>query len=252
MRILITNDDGVFSPGISALAAALSKDHEVFVVAPNTERSGASHSFTMGIPLRAYEVQIPGAPDVKAAFSCSGTPVDCVKLACGNLGANPELVISGINIGPNLGTDILYSGTAAGAIEGALLHIPSVAVSLNTFTPKDFDPAVQVVQKILPAFITLGSEAMNINIPDLPYAEIQGCRFTSLSYQQYENIYVERTDPRNEKYYWIPSSRITTHSQDEDTDERWIREGYVTITPLHLDMTDSTAIQRANMLGVQL
>jgi len=243
MRILLTNDDGIFAPGITALAALLSENHEVYVVAPNTERSGASHSFTMGVPLRAFAVEMPGAPKVKAAYSCSGTPVDCVKLAYGNLGASADLVISGINIGPNLGTDILYSGTAAGAIEGALLHMPSMAVSLNSFTPKHLDAAARVVERIIPEYMGSGVQVYNVNIPDLPYEEIRGIRFTELSIQQYEDIYVERSDPRNQKYYWIPSSRLTTYRPEEDTDERWINGNYATITPLKLDLTDRDALK---------
>ena len=141
MRILFTNDDGVFSPGLLALLSAFQGDgNELLVAAPDAERSGASHSFTMLSPLRAKPVMIPGAERV-AAYAVSGTPVDCVKLAYGNLFEKPDLLISGINLGANRGTDIFYSGTVSAAMEGALLGIPSIAVSNIAWKPGSFEAA---------------------------------------------------------------------------------------------------------------
>ncbi len=248
MRILFTNDDGVFSPGLLALLETFREGNELFVAAPDCERSGASHSFSMHVPLRAKEVCIPGAEDVPA-YAISGTPADCVKLAFGNLFPRPDLLVSGINLGANRGTDIFYSGTVAAAMEGALLLIPSIAVSNIAFRPTCFEAAAagaryaaELLQKEKDCLL------LNVNAPDLPACRIKGMRFTAAGVQEYEARYEERIDTHGQKYYWIPSGRINAGGPDDDTDERWTNEGYVTITPIVTNMTDVPLLEKLKKL----
>lgn len=242
VQILITNDDGILAQGIRVLADVLREEHEVIIVAPNMERSGAGHSFTLTSPLRMEETAIPGLP--VPAYAVNGTPVDCVKLGYGNLGVRPDMIISGINHGANLGTDTFYSGTVAAAMEGGLLHLPAMAVSVCSITPTHFEPAARFAMSMIPQVMAQGQSVLNINVPDLPAEKIKGCRFTVCSRQEYENEYVERIDTRNHKYFWIPSHNTTPHTPDEDTDQRWTRDGYIAVVPLLRDLTDHNALQR--------
>lgn len=242
MQILITNDDGIFSPGLYALAAEMCRDHEVVVVAPNAERSGAAHSFTLTTPLRAEETSLAGLP--VRAYAVNGTPVDCVKLGCGNLDVTPDLILSGINLGANLGTDAFYSGTVSAAIEGGLLGIPSMAVSVNSFTPEDFAPAAHIARSLIPRLLRGECKVINLNVPDLPEALIKGCRFTASSRQVYDEVYVERRDPHNRRYFWIPTAKLTQHETNEDTDGRWVGSGYAAAVPILLDLTDHACLAR--------
>lgn len=244
MRILFTNDDGVLSPGLLALLQAFREGNELFVAAPDGERSGASHSFSMHVLLRAKEVVIPGAEDIPA-FAVSGTPADCVKLAFGNLFPKPDLLISGINLGANRGTDIFYSGTVAAAMEGALLGIPSVAVSNIASHPQCFEAAAAGARH---AAALLQKEKdcllLNVNAPDISASQIKGMRLTAAGIQEYEARYDERIDTHGQKYYWIPSGRINAGGPDDDSDERWTNAGYVTITPIVTNMTDYTLLRK--------
>ncbi len=237
MKILISNDDGVFAAGIRALAEAFCAEHEVFMVAPDSERSGASHSLTLVNPLRVKKVEIEGLPQV-SAYCTSGTPTDCVKLAYGNLGIRPDLVLSGINHGANLGTDVLYSGTVSAAMDAAMLGIPAIAGSVCALEPKHFEPVIDAIKSMIPRALAHRGSLININAPDLPAEEIKGCKFTACSVQEYESTYEERVDTHNQKYYWVPTKKITNVSEEDDTDERWVREGYISIVPLMFDMTD--------------
>ena len=233
MRILLTNDDGLFAPGIAALAMALQAEHELLVIAPDTERSGVGHSFTIYTPLRLREHSLWGM----TAYAFSGTPVDCVKFGIGNMGFEPELVVSGVNAGENLGTDVLYSGTVGAATEGVLCGLPAIAVSLCFGETMDYSPAAEAVKRYIPR---MGKDLhfININVPNQPEGGVKGDKYTALSFQQYEMRYTKRMDPFNRAYYWVPLGKLTQHAPDDDTDERWIHEGYVTITPLSTDRTD--------------
>ena len=237
MRILISNDDGLFSPGIRALAELFRVEHEVYMAAPDTERSGASHSFTFSSPLRMNEIRLDGLEDVPA-YAISGTPVDCVKIGLANLNFTPELVISGINMGANLGTDTFYSGTVSAAMEAALLGIPAIAVSICSFRPQHLKTAALAAQRAIPYLSKCKRSLLNVNVPDLPADAIKGMKLTRLSKQVYASELIERTDPYMRKYYWMPSERLTTCAPEEDSDERWTREGYVALTPLLTDLTD--------------
>lgn len=247
MKILLTNDDGVFARGIWELANALKSKHDVIISAPDSNRSGAAHSFTLTMPLRCSEVMLNGLENVKA-YSVSGTPVDCVKLACGNLGIAPDLIISGINHGENRGTDVFYSGTVSAAVEGALLGIPSIAASNVCCTdPKHLKASAVIASEIVDTLEKNGIEKtllLNINIPDKEAEDIKGVKVTSLSFQEYEQTYDERLDTRNMRYYWIPAGRLTKCLGSEDNDERWVNEGYVSITPLKTDLTDYERIEK--------
>ena len=241
--ILLTNDDGVKASGLLALTEAVSDLDRIVVFAPRGERSAVSHSVTLDHPLRVLEIE-------EDTFAVEGTPTDCVLLALHKfLKERPRLILSGINQGPNLGGDVFYSGTVAGAFEGAMAEIPSIAISLvetsDVERPYDFGFSAfftrQIVERILkisPPPDTL----LNVNIPNLKGEEIRGVRVTRLGKRVYPDVITERTDPRGKSYYWIGGNKpIWTHPDRESlgngTDIAAIRDGCVSITPLTLDMT---------------
>jgi len=253
MKLLLSNDDGVFASGIKALAAELSKDHEVFVSAPDRERSAVSRAMTLFSPLRAKRTQIADLPDVRA-FAVSGTPVDCVRLALGNLAPNPDLVVSGINLGPNLGTDVLYSGTVAAAHEAALLGYQSIAVSCLSYDGEYIETAARVAAmavKYLAKYPLDFGTLLNVNVPAVPFEELKGIKAVPLGIQQYALEFVEREDPMDRKYYWAPRG-CTTCSDGLDVDVRWANEGYVTVTPLTYDLTHTARLKDMAAQGLEL
>ena len=239
MKILISNDDGIHAKGIYALAVEVAKEHTAVIAAPNIERSGAGHSLTYMIPLFAEEISIKGLEGVKA-FSVSGTPVDCVKLGVSNLVNDVDLVVSGINNGPNLGTDVLYSGTVSAAMEAAICGYPAIAVSLCSFRPKFFETAALVARNAIRYVedhpIKRGV-VYNINVPDLPYEELKGVKVASLAHHKYEKSYDVRQDPYGRQYYWT-LGKAKDKNLSHDSDVYFIQEGYVTITPLNIDIAD--------------
>jgi len=236
--ILLTNDDGIHAEGIRALAEGLEGLGEIRVIAPDREQSASSHSITLHQPLRIMTL----APN---RVSVTGTPTDCVLLAVnGVFGDRPRLVISGINHGPNLGDDVTYSGTVAAAMEGFLLGVPSIAVSLAASSGElHFATAARyarrVATKILESGPPLGA-LVNINVPNLPDEEIAGIRVTKLGKRHYVDTVVEKTDPRGKPYYWIGGS--PSWQAGKNTDQGAILDRYVSITPLHLDLTDYKAV----------
>ena len=259
MKLLISNDDGIFATGIRTLANTLAvKGHEVTVVCPDRERSATGHGITMHRPIRAeqvaaiYHQQIP-------AWACSGTPADCVKLALDALlDSPPDCVLSGINHGANLGNDVLYSGTVSAAMEGLLEGIPSLAVSLASFTHSDFQPAADYVCQLLPQVAHLEQPLLlNLNIPAVAKSKIQGVTVARLGVRRYRDLFEKRTDPRGKTYYWLagevleesdndlphglPNSLSQAQNMDVmtrfTTDVRAIKAGYITVTPLHYDLT---------------
>ena len=238
MKLLLSNDDGVFASGIYALAAELSKTHEIMISAPDRERSAVSRAMTLMDPIRAKKVQLHGLEQI-SAYAVSGTPVDCVRLALGNLFPAPDMVISGINHGPNLGTDTLYSGTVAAAHEAALLGYQAIAISGLSHKSEYQDTAARIAALAV-AYVSRHplqfGTVLNVNVPALPYEAIKGVKVTPLCVEQYTLPYVEREDPFGRKYYWTPRG-CTTCSTDMDVDDRWAREGYVTLTPLTCDLT---------------
>lgn len=239
MRLLLSNDDGVYAPGIRALAEGLASEYEVCVCAPDGERSAVSRSMTLFSPLRATKVQLAELPDIPA-YAVSGTPVDCVRLGIGNLFEEPDIVLSGINMGQNLGTDVLYSGTVGAAHEAALLGYQAIAVSLSSFAPKHFETAVYAarwgVDYVRKHPLPYGT-VLNINAPDMPLEQILGIRPAKTGIVSYEYKYVERQDPAGRPYYWPPRVR-TSDADCCDSDECWLNEGYISVTPLGYDLTD--------------
>ncbi len=238
MKLLLSNDDGVFAGGIRALATELSKTHSICVSAPDVERSAVSRAMTLFDPLRARKTTIKGLPDIPA-YAVSGTPVDCVRLALGNLFGKPDMVVSGINHGPNLGTDVLYSGTVAAAHEAALLGYQSIAISCLSYEGEHLETAARIaaiaVDYVAQHPLAFGT-LLNVNVPGVPFEELKGVKVAPLCVEQYALEFVEREDPMGRVYYWAPRG-CTTCSDGLDVDDRWAREGYVTLTPLTYDLT---------------
>ncbi len=238
--ILVTNDDGVYSPGIQILAKRLRELDEVVIVAPDRERSAAGHSMTLHRPLLIEEIR-------ESVYSVNGTPTDCVNIAAkGLLKESPRLVVSGINKGPNLGDDITYSGTVAGAIEGTLLGIPSFAVSLaareNFLFAEAAEVAFRTAARILEQGMPQGT-LLNVNVPNLSLSELQGTLITRLGKRIYHQMTVERIDPRGKKYYWIGGGE-PDWERETGTDFDAIDRKFVSITPLHLDMTHYSSFEQ--------
>lgn len=240
MNLLISNDDGIEAQGIRELAKALAEEHDVYIFAPHTQRSASGHGITMKIPVMVKEVEFPYA---KRAWEMQGTPVDCVKIGLEILrtqGIAIDMVFAGINHGSNLGTDVLYSGTASVALEGAINHIPSVALSVYEHEPKHFDTACwmavqacRLVKGKLPA-----DTALNINIPDLPREEIRGVRVTRLGPREYEEWFLPVEAESGEfPAYTYAGSPIRYENLPEDMDVVAAQEGYISVTPLQLDLT---------------
>ena len=243
MRILLTNDDGIHAPGLAALREAVAGLGETTVVAPDIERSGVAHSITLAHPLRIRRVSHGDEP---FGYGINGAPADCVKLACDQiLGGKPDLLLSGINLGPNAAINILYSGTVAAAIEGAVLGIPSVALSLAEYDEPDFDEAAAVARELVERLCAGEldpSVVLNVNIPGLARTQIRGVRVTHQSRTGYDDYYEKRVDPWGRAYYWITGELQRHFEQEPDSDLRALREGYVSITPLHYDLTQYEAI----------
>ncbi|MDX2256430.1 MAG: 5'/3'-nucleotidase SurE [Pseudanabaenaceae cyanobacterium bins.39] len=245
MHILISNDDGIYAPGVRALAEALrDTQHQITVVCPDRERSATGHALTLQEPLRVDH--ITGIyPDNIKAWACSGTPSDTVKLALDALlDERPDLVLSGINRGANLGTDVLYSGTVSAAMEGVLEGIPSIALSLTSFTHTDFSAAANFAKKMVKAIAHNPiKEAMllNINIPAIAESDICGTVVTKLGIRRYKDLFEKRVDPRGKTYYWL-SGVVVEEEAEPNTDIQAIRDNYITITPLKYDLTLTTAL----------
>lgn len=238
MNILITNDDGIFAPALRALRTELAGLGRVITVAPDRDQSATSHSLTLHRPFRIHRHDV----DV---YSVDGTPTDCVVCAWyGLLDQPPDLVVSGINHGPNMGEDVFYSGTVAAAIEGTLQGAPSIAASLVTRERTDFlEPAAfvarlarQVVERGLPR-----RGLLNVNIPFLPWAAVEGVRVTRLGSRVYQDTLVRKQDPRGRDYYWIGGEDPVWESTP-GTDFHAVHEGFVSVTPLRLDLTDEAAV----------
>ncbi len=252
MRILISNDDGINAPGIRTLAERLSRDtaNEIYVVAPDRERSATGHCLTLHKPLRVQEEELPG--QVKKAWSTTGTPSDSVKLAVSQLlPEKPDLVISGINNGPNLGSEILYSGTVAAAMEAAFLGLPSIAVSLFWGENRRFDVAAEFIARLLhtvPDMKMRERSLLNINVPNLPFEEIAGVSVTEAGIRLYDDRFEKREDPRGKSYYWLTGHAVDKHEADT-SDVYAVLHKRISITPVVFNMTDHQAITRLSSLS---
>ncbi len=240
MHIMVTNDDGIHAPGINALAAALKELGEVTVVAPDRERSAAGHSLTLHSPLRVFELR-------ERFYAVDGTPTDCVNMGIHSLlPIKPDLVVSGINHGPNLGDDITYSGTVAAAMEANLMGIPAIAVSLSTFERHGhFDDAAQVALRVARQVLANGLPSdtfLNVNIPNCPAAEMGPPLVTRQGTRSFIGTIIDKTDPRGRKYFWIGSEE-PAFNDEPGTDFHAINRGQVSITPLHLDLTNYESLK---------
>jgi len=239
MKILVTNDDGIAAAGIKALADALTELGDVTVVAPDRERSAAGHSLTLHSPLRVFELR-------DGWFAVDGTPTDCVNMGIHSLlDSPPDLVVSGINHGGNMGDDITYSGTVAAAMEANLMGIPALAVSLATYGPTSYFPdAARVTVQVVQEMIRKGLPAdtfLNLNVPALPFSEIKHPLITRQGKRSFVGKIVDKTDPRGRKYYWIGSEE-PSFQDDEGTDFNAVGNGHASLTPLHLDLTNHRAM----------
>lgn len=244
MRILLTNDDGVDSAGLFALKQALADDHEVTIIAPDRNWSISGHQRTMDRPLRIAEVKLP---DGSLAFATDGTPSDCVALAAlGFLEHKPELVVSGINHGNNLGDDVTYSGTVAAAMEGVICGMPSIAVSMNIRPEWSVDVGAAFTKRLVDQVAERGLDRdilLNVNVPNIPHDSIKGVQITRLGKRVYHDELVSRTDPRGRKYYWLGGNDVSDEMED-GTDVSALQDGYVSITPIHLDLTNHKILDR--------
>ncbi len=233
MRILVSNDDGYFAPGIEHLVAALRSRADVTVVAPERDRSGASNSLTLDRPLTVRR-----APN--GFLFVNGTPTDCVHLAVtGLLQTLPDLVISGINLGANMGDDTIYSGTVAAATEGFLLGIPSIAISLASKTASHFETATAVALELLErhAATALGPRLLNVNVPDVPCALLRGYRVTRLGRRHKAEDVTKTQSPRGETVYWVGAAGAAADA-GEGTDFHAVEQGFASVTPLQIDLTN--------------
>lgn len=244
MRILLTNDDGVYAPGLEALRIELAKIGDVTVVAPVTEQSGVGHSITLLKPIvvqTAYD-----AEEKPTGWAVEGSPADCVKLALLELLPDPpDLVVSGINSGPNAGINVLYSGTVAAAIEGAFFSVTSVAVSLDCIDHPEYHRAAELARTVIEQLVERKLPKgclFNLNLPALDRAEPKGLRVVPMGVERYDERFEKRVDPRGRTYYWI-SSASKPKPTDGATDVSSLADGYATLTPLDFDLT------RSDLLG---
>ena len=238
MIILITNDDGIFAPALQRMRQDLAPLGRVIVVAPDRDQSATSHSLTLHRPFRIHR----HGDDI---YSVDGTPTDCVVTAFyGLLDQRPDLVISGINHGPNMGEDVFYSGTVAAAIEGTLQGAVAIAASLVTRELTDFAEPSRFVARLAATVVERGlpkRQLLNVNLPHRPWAEVRGVQITRLGSRVYRDTLVRKTDPRGRDYYWIGGQDPVWEGRS-GTDFQAVHEGWISVTPMRLDLTDDGAI----------
>lgn len=238
MKILLSNDDGYQSPGLRVLADALRSLGRVIVVAPDRDRSGASNSLTLDVPIRAHRLG-------EDLYRVEGTPTDCVHLAItGLLDEEPDLVVAGINHGPNLGDDVIYSGTVAAATEGRFLGLPAIAVSIASHEPQYLETAARVVVQLVTGLKCRPLESsviLNVNVPDLPLESIRGFAATRLGHRHKAEPVIAGKDPRGRTIYWVGSAG-PEQDAGPGTDFHALREGFVSVTPLQVDLTRHSAL----------
>ena len=240
MRILLSNDDGYLAPGLGILAECLKTLASVTVVVPDRNRSAASNSLTLQRPLRAQLTE-------QGFYKVDGTPTDCVHLAItGLMEEEPDIVISGPNDGPNMGDDVLYSGTVAAATEGRHLGLPAIAISMCSYEPEHYETACKAITRLLPRLGEIPANSiLNINVPDLPWDEVKGFKATRLGARHKSEGVVRQQDPRGDDIYWVGPPG---NEQDagEGTDFHATRNGFISITPLQIDLTRYDSLQTLN------
>lgn len=237
-HILICNDDGITAPGILNLIEAVKDLGHITVVAPDSAQSGMGHAISVGKPLRLYEQNLPHG---RKGYACSGTPVDCIKLATGVLlEKKPDLLLSGINHGANSSISVVYSGTMSAAMEGAIEGIPSIGFSLCDFAHEaDFSAAQQIVRIIVANALSQPLQKgalLNVNIPRLPYSELKGIKITRQAIGRWVEEFDKRVDPYGRNYYWL-TGKFNIEDDGQDTDEWALANGYVSVCPVQFDLT---------------
>jgi 5'-nucleotidase len=252
VRILLSNDDGIHAAGLNILADRLSEnpEHQVYVCAPDRQRSATGHSLTLHKPLRVQHIELN--PRIKAAWSTTGTPPDCVKLAVAQLmDSPPDVVISGINAGANLGADVLYSGTVAAAMEGAALNLPAIAVSAVKGETTSYKVAAEFVHSFLEIFMHIPRARrglININVPrQAASGEVKGVRTCELGLRLYQDVFEKRSDPYGRDYYWL-SGQAIEEGESENSDVHAVKLGYISVTPVAFNMTDQSGLDKLSQL----
>ena len=233
MHILLSNDDGYLAPGLGAMATTLSETDTVTVVAPERDRSGSSNSLTLERPLRVHRAE-------NGFYFVTGTPTDCVHLAItGLLDEEPDMVVSGINAGANMGDDVLYSGTVAAAMEGRFLGLPAIAVSMTSYDPHHYETGVKAIAGIIDRLRVeplQQKSILNVNVPDVPWDEIKGYRITRLGNRHKSEGVIRQTDPRGGDMYWVGPPGAAQDA-GEGTDFYAVEQKFISITPLQIDLT---------------
>ena len=245
LRILISNDDGIFAPGIFSLAQSLREIGDVTVVAPDRQQSAVGHAITMHSPVRVHPFHVNGT---MFGYAIDGTPADAVKFAVRNLMKDnpPDVLVSGINHGSNTAVNVIYSGTVSAATEGAILGIPSIAISLTTYDTPDFRYSARFAQKLTKIVAEKGlppGTLLNVNVPNVPEEEIQGVVVTRQGRSNWNDYYEKRLDPGKQEYYWLTGS-LQVLDNDEDIDQIAINNKKVSITPIHYDLTNYSVLNK--------
>jgi 5'-nucleotidase len=243
VRYLLTNDDGIYARGLSALYQELSKDADCLIVAPEVEQSAVGHAITLFRPLMVRRVKKDG---IFLGYAVKGTPSDCVKIGVRELSDKPvDLVVSGINLGANVGINVIYSGTVSAATEGVILGIPSVAISLDTQRNADFSFAAKFARKIADFMLKdnpMKHIALNVNVPALPEDQIKGVVVAKQGRARLIENFEKRTDPRENIYYWLAGETQLSDHEEADSDACALRKGMITITPIYYDLTRYDAL----------
>jgi 5'-nucleotidase len=251
MNILITNDDGIHAPGIYYLKKKLEKIAHVMVVAPDVERSAVGHAITLSDPLRVYDVEKEG---VFFGYAVNGTPADCVKLGLKCLfGKKADLVVSGVNPGPNTAINIIYSGTVSAAAEAVIMGVPGLAVSIASFQNHEYDYACTLAADLCKKIHKNGlpeGTLLNVNVPAVKPEQIKGLVITRQGKGRFEEFFDKRIDPTNRTYYWLAGKRMVLDFED-DLDDAVISQNKVSITPIRYDLTDMDTIEKLKTWGIE-
>jgi len=252
MRLLLSNDDGIDADGLKALAEAVRGLGEVTVAAPDRQQSAVGHAITLSDPLRTVEVHRNGS---FFGYAVEGTPADSVKLAVSALMEEPpDLVLSGINLGPNPGINVIYSGTVSAATEGTILGIPSMAISIDTFESAHWETAGRVARLLVPLLYRHGlpdDTLLNVNVPNLPFDELKGIRITRMGRSRFVEWFDKRTDPRGNVYYWM-DGEMRLQENRSGSDIEALSNGYVSVTPIGLDLTQHSAMEELSNWHLKL
>jgi 5'-nucleotidase len=251
LKILVSNDDGIDSAGIHALVNSLKEIADVTVVAPHKEQSAVGHAITMQTPLRVFEYHRDGK---FFGYAIDGTPADCVKIGIRNImNEYPDLMVSGINHGSNTAVNIIYSGTVSAAREAAIMDVPSMAVSVTSHSVNDFSFAAEIAKKLALEIHKRGipkGTMLNVNVPNLPKSEIAGIQITMQGKSKWDDVYEKRVDPYGRNYYWLTGNLIELDDSIE-YDQIAIKNNYVSVTPVHFDLTDYDMYKKMKSWNVE-